>query len=121
MCIRRNDMPQVDAADLPSLMAYLHTKGYTPTERTLPVNWLRPMQCLDPLRENHDPDLRKRPILISLDLAIIDGNHRWGLWMLEDATADCNCIQLPCSFEEARKVVMAFPKAYTIGYENAPA
>lgn len=121
MCILRDAMPQVDAADLADLIVYLTDKcGVGVSLRSLRTDWLKIQQCdtiFDPARLNSPTrvaKLLKKPILVSLDLYVVDGNHRLLMHKFH-GTPEVTCYQIATDFDHACKLVATFPKAYRLG------
>ena len=76
--IPRLYMPQVDEKDLPSLTFALLNKFGSVKEGILDYRKLRAHQRVDRDRVNlMPPALLQKPILVSSDHFVIDGNHRW--------------------------------------------
>lgn len=118
MCIPRHDMPQVDQADLPSLFAFLSGKGIMISEHYYPPSWLVMMQCPEEVRRCRNPDYAKKPILISMGLEILDGNHRCQSY-LEDGAKLAWCLKIGLEFDAARRAILEFPKAYRFDGDDA--
>lgn len=121
MCIPRDAMPQVDNADLAELIVYLTDKcGVGVSLRSLPTGWLKIQQCdtvFDPDRLRSPARvamLLQKPLLVSLDLTVVDGNHRLLLHRFH-GTPEVPCYQIGCSFEKSREYIAAFPRAYRFG------
>lgn len=76
--IPRAEMPQIDGADLPHLVATAFDGGHTPSFEIVDPHTLHAHQ-----RVNHaralamPPGVYMKPILISADDYVLDGNHRW--------------------------------------------
>ena len=119
MCIPRDDMPQIDMADLPGLLAYLNTKKIILiSDVNYPPTWLVPKQCLNQTRPATNPKLATKPLLISRDLYIIDGHHRWMMHMEQykaDASWRVRCFQLDREFDECCAAIASYPGAYKLG------
>lgn len=82
--VRRVNMPQLDVTQYPSLMAAL---GDEWPDTTWQAGWIDPHslffhQDVDPARARDMPaENRSKPVLITRDAAILDGNHRaWLKW-----------------------------------------
>jgi hypothetical protein len=58
------------------------------------------------------PEVKSKPVFASLDLYILDGNHRWMLHYQERSRVPCYEIKLP--FEDAIALMFAFPKTYAL-------
>lgn len=114
MCIKRADMPQVDWVDMPGLFAFLNSKHILVAERKLPPTWLTIRQCLDEVRACRNTLILTKPLLIATDLSVLDGDHRL-VAHLELGTPEVECFQIGCSFAEASKAILQYPKAYRLG------
>jgi hypothetical protein len=108
-------MPQVDMADLPGLLRHLwqhHRIGHV--ERQIAPSSLLVRQCPNPIRVCTRTELLLKPLLVSSDLYIVDGNHRWARLML-DGWPHATCIVLSAEFDRAVRAVRTFPQAYSYG------
>lgn len=115
-------MPQVDMSDLPSLMAFLNTKkAITISEVMVPPSWLVPRQCLEGITGCKRVEVLAKPLLIAVDLSILDGYHRWvrhkevADYRLQQGAAEpylIRCYQINREFEEAKKAIFDYPKTY---------
>jgi hypothetical protein len=114
--IPRSVMPQVDEADYPELLKYAAQCGVGWTLRTFaPPTLLRPRQRIDghkALAMHGKPEERK-PIMNSMDLFILDGNHRW---MDHVEYGDpIRSYEFALEFDKAIGFLLNFPKAYYYG------
>jgi len=110
-CTPRTDMPQIDEADLLDLITFL-TRDNVPVSTCIKATAdLVFHQHVYPERmpPSDSPDMNK-PLLISADGYILDGNHRAAAHR-RDGTRPV-CIQLTAGFIEAMKALFAFPKTY---------
>jgi hypothetical protein len=113
-CTKRIEMPQVKLEAYPSLFAFLNMRGVTVSEHILPVYMLRTKQCKDHLRPTRRLELvRTKPMLVSLDMYVLDGNHRWARFMQDDPKQHVKFFRTSCSFKEACGHLFAFPETYT--------
>lgn len=111
-CRSRCSMPQIDLEDYPSLFAYLNMRAISVSEHTYPANWLKPKQCPDEVRPTRRLELvMKKPLLISLGLWILDGNHRWARALQIHEAHPVRCFQVGCGFDEACGYLLQFPNA----------
>lgn len=115
MCIKRDEMPQIDWADYPELFAFLNDNGVTVSYKHIPAKSLQPVQCRDEIRPTRNPAQYHKPLLISLDLDILNGNHRWAGFCLDGADTLVPCFQLNAGYDESNNLLQAFPKSYRYG------
>lgn len=111
--IPRPEMPQIDEGDYPSFMSFLHQEGFTPETKSLPPSALRAHQRVEWGRVRSMPaQLLLKPILVSIDKYVLDGNHRWHACVLRRQEVRAMIIGLP--FQEAIGLLFQFPKTYTL-------
>lgn len=111
-CIARGIMPQVDESDLPELIRFLKGRGVKVETTCLNPRIVRGKQKVDRTKVRAMPAaLLSKPILVSSDLLVIDGNHRWmaGVWR-KAAAMNAYFVSLP--FKEALEAIFEFPKTY---------
>jgi hypothetical protein len=106
-------MPQVHHRDYPELLAYLHERMVEVSRVELPCIDLQFHQRVGSIANVHNPD---KPVLISLDRYVLDGNHREEWHREHHEPVSCIMIHLP--FGDAIEVLLAFPKTYTIPAEE---
>jgi hypothetical protein len=115
-CIPQAAMPQIDWIDYPALMAYLSAQGVPYTPCTVEPRKLRGRQ-----RVHHayvrkamaSPEEMRKPVLVSADNLIIDGNHRWMGHVIKHSDVPVLRIERP--FSECLPLVFSFPKTWTYG------
>lgn len=118
MCIQREHMPQVDYADIPALCQYLQdVHAINSKELKVCPIMLSSKQCPDTFGPVRGREKLVKPLLISSDLFILDGNHRWATFV-EDGAPECNCIMLDVDFDTAVEAILHFGKAYRYGDGN---
>lgn len=112
--IPRAEMPQIDDADLPHLVANAFASNYKPSFEVVDPHSLHAHQ-----RVNHDralampPGIYMKPILISADNYVLDGNHRW--WShVHRHEGVMNAIRIGLPFEEAIAWLFQQPFTYRI-------
>lgn len=112
--VPREYMPQVDAQFLPQLIHEAVADGYKVAIRTKPPEMLRAHQRIDHARAlSMAPDVRMKPILISVDGYVLDGNHRW--WShVHEGSPFLSAIDLGVPFDEGIAYLLARPYTYTI-------
>lgn len=114
MCIPRNDMPQVDTAHLPQLLAFMHRKGVKVETLQLPPEMLIVRQCMSEVRPATNPALVCKPLLVAQDFSILDGDHRWAMHM-QRKSPTCPCYLIGLPFPAAVETILQFPEAYRFG------
>lgn len=101
--VPRDRMPQVDEEFYPQLVSDAHAmmRGPGCEFDVVPVQSLRAHQRIDHFRAKcMKPDVALKPILVSQDGFILDGNHRW--WEhVHNKSAWIAVIQLHLDFEPA--------------------
>lgn len=111
--VPRPSMPQVDEKDLPRLVA--DAMGGPRVEFDVAkVCKLRAHQRINHhIAKAMDPRVKLKPVIVSSDGYIVDGNHRW--WSHVHAGDEwINVIRLGLSFDIAIRWVLARPYAYRI-------
>lgn len=106
-------MPQVDEVYYPRIIADAAT---TPgvTFDTVPVADLRAHQRIDHRKaEKMDPRVRIKPIIVSNDGYIVDGNHRWWANVYAGSTW-INVIRLALDFDAAIAWALERPYVYRL-------
>lgn len=119
-CILRSQMPQVDEADLADLIAFLQSEDIIVSSCNINPRLIRGRQKVDrsKIRNMTRNLVLSKPILVSREPLIIDGNHRWfyaDYYHIPEIFAWK--VNLP--FEDALAAVMRFPKTYEYGDGNA--
>jgi hypothetical protein len=109
-CIPRTQMPQIDKAHLFTFRDWLMSHhGIRVRAGTIPASMVKPRQC-GPYSIVTTPETLRKPVLISRDYWIVDGNNRWYTHNVKKAIMPY--WQLPCDFEEAFELMFAFPHTY---------
>lgn len=119
MCYPRDVMPQVDFADYPGLFAHLNARSIMVRDRSLPPSFLRMRQCIGETRPCRRIELLAKPLLIAMDMSILDGDHRY-LRHLEEKTPEIRCYEIGLGFEEAMRAILTYPAAYRLGDAPQP-
>lgn len=114
--VPRPIMPQVDEKDYPTLVSWLlHDKGVdvTVNEACDPAA-LRAHQRVDRFHaERLPPGVLDKPILVSGDSYVLDGNHRW--WAhVHFGINPIPAIRILRPFEEAIGLLFEFPGTYAL-------
>lgn len=112
--VPRPVMPQVDEAAYPALLAFAKAWDIeVDLETGIDPATLRAHQRIDPIRAAEmPPEVLAKPILVSLDGYILDGNHRWLAHVHLDAALTAYRIDLP--FEAAIRLLFDFPGTYDL-------
>ena len=109
-CIPRDKMPQVPDTD--RLFIYLSQCGVPYFSGDLPVSMVQQRQCPDPF----DPHLwhdTLTPILVSHDLVIVDGHHRFA-WALSQGWKSVPTLLILAPFERCRALLLEMPGTYRL-------
>lgn len=113
-CIPRDDMPQIDMADMPALFNYLRDKGMPVVFAYVPTMLLVPRQCVADIKPIPDREVLLKPILAARDRVILDGNSRW-VTHKADHSPLVPCFLVGTPFATALPTVLKFPKTYEYG------
>lgn len=117
----RKDMPQIEGKDVPEFVAWLEEKGISAKPGTIRVGDLQATQKeinAEKVRQMQgDADLGKYPILISKDLYVLDGHHRWAALLADDPESEIKVVKLGLPIKALLEVAHEFPKSFTEGYD----
>lgn len=113
--IPREIMPQVDETDLPELISFLRdNRVVVRFERLKPEHVQLHQRVEKHLIDNFDPVLLTKPVLVSREPFVLDGNHRrmdhvihHSPWM--------PTYRIMLEFECAIGAIFSFPKTYYYG------
>lgn len=109
--VPRPVMPQVDACDLTALCEFVTFRGCKIEDGKAEPDDLHFHQRVDFDRcKKMKKDTLKKPVLLSLDKYVLDGNHRTMRHKLDGTKVPY--IMLCKPFEEAIALLMAFPGTY---------
>jgi hypothetical protein len=109
--VSRADMPQLDDADIPSLLAYLGTLNVKFTAGEMDPLTVRAHQAIDIDKAMAIPQKwLKTPVLISQEPIVIDGDHRWYRHCVDKTKMPY--IQLEAEWHICLKYIFAFPQTY---------
>jgi hypothetical protein len=113
--IPRKAMPQIDESDFTALFEWLAFWGITVETVTVPAKELRFRQRISwrLIRRVMPLELYAKPILISSDSWILDGNHRAAAHKLNGDSI--KAIRLSCSFWRAIPILFSFAGTYSYG------
>lgn len=108
-------MPQVDESDYPALLSYLFWTGAEPTDVLIDPSEVRHHQRvqLDRARARAMPaSVLAKPILVSNDGYVLDGNHRAAAHKY--LGSPMRAIRLDVAFEEGIRILFGFSRTYTL-------
>lgn len=109
--IPRTAMPQVDEKDLPELVALAYQSGHHPTFEVVFPKHLHAHQRVSHERALRMPEVVKRkPVLVSADGYVLDGNHRWYAHKAEGSPL--NVIRVGLEFDAALVWLFSLPFTY---------
>lgn len=115
--VPRAVMPQIDEVDLPEFIDFLKAKEVGVEWRVFDPRDLRAHQKVD-MRKVFamSPEVLAKPLLVSADRFVLDGNHRWTGHMHRGSK--CNAWEIGLHFEPAIATMFEFPKTYSYGDGN---
>jgi hypothetical protein len=109
--ISRANMPQIDDADIPTLIVYLANLGVSVSAGMIDPNKVSAAQGINPTRAAQMPvKWLKTPSLISREPMVIDGNHRWYRHLVDKTMMPF--IQFNEDFDTVLKHIFSFPQTY---------
>jgi hypothetical protein len=109
--VPRRDMPQIDHEDMTALVEWLAWKGIALSHERIDASELQFRQRIDlSLTASMDDETYGRPIWISRDRAVLDGNHRGFEHKVRAQPVDCFVIDL--DFEDAVAALFSFAGTY---------
>lgn len=112
--VPRPVMPQLDEADYPEFFDFVTAQGWSYRLTTLDPKELHFHQRVAWDKVIHmSPEQLAKPILVSQDGFILDGNHRGEAHIRNHTAAPAVVINL--DFEAAIKLMFSFPKTYAYG------
>lgn len=111
--IDRSKMPQVDNKLYNDLFLFLGERGFQFTGKLIAPELFHMHQEVDPDKARAiPPDKLKIPVLASIDLILIDGNHRAYRHYLDKT--DVPCFKIEASFPRVLKAVLEFPGTFEV-------
>lgn len=112
--VPRRDMPQIDEADYPLLFEYLGQNGVGVEPRLFHPDELMIHQQMDRLSVATMPlETARKPVLVSRDHYVLDGDHREE-WLLKEGVL-VDAFVIGADFGEAVELLCHFPMVRTIG------
>jgi hypothetical protein len=110
--VPRRLMPQIDEADLTALAEWLAWRGVKMTDTVVRAEQLQFRQKVDFNKvKTMPPAVYAKPVLISNDYAVLDGNHRSWAHKLKGDPESAMMIDLP--FAEAIGALFSFCGTYS--------
>ena len=110
----RAQMPQVDEKDLTHLISEAFTNNHAPSLEVVDPMTLHAHQRINAARAKTMPvELRRKPVLVSKDDFILDGNHRWWAHRYNN-DSPMNIIRLDLLFDAALEWLFTLPFVYRI-------
>src|SRR3990167_4673786 len=112
--VPRPVMPQINEEDYPALLHWGINQGCYLNFEVVDPRKCKPHQRIDCFKASTLPDeVLYKPVLLSQDFYVLDGNHRWmAHMMLHDF--ELHAYVLPHPFEEAIDFLFSFPKTYEL-------
>jgi len=112
--IPRPEMPQVDEKDYPALFEFVKSQSIPLLTERFQPNQLRAHQRVswDKVVSMDEVTFRK-PVLVSQDRFVLDGNHRWTAHVHRNVPLSAYVLGL--EFEAAIGLLFKFPKTYSYG------
>jgi len=115
--IPRDEMPQIDEKDYVVFFGFLKERNVQMEIKTFHPKELHAHQRVNWSKVHAmDQTVMDKPILVSKDGYVLDGNHRWWAHVLQKT--DLKAYQIDLEFEEAIKLLFDFPKTYAYGDGN---
>lgn len=112
--VPRPAMPQVDEMDLTRMIADLFATGVQATFEAVHPKELRAHQRVDHAKARSMPNvLMVKPVIVSRDSYIVDGNHRWWAHVHHESEAML-VIRVDLPFDDAVAWLLKQPYVYTL-------
>lgn len=112
--VPRTAMPQIDEIYYPDMLVWLGSKGVQFSAGYIDPETCRSHQLVDEARAKSMPlNFLIKPVLISKDRGVLDGNHRWYRHLVEKITS-MPFIRLEIPFFDAIKRLEEYPKTYEV-------
>lgn len=110
--VPRNRMPQIDGDEYPGMLVFLGSTGIAFSAGYIDPETCHSHQLVDVARANGMPlKFLERPVLLSKDLCVLDGNHRWYRHLI-GKISDMPFIRIELPFFQAVEALETFPKTY---------
>jgi hypothetical protein len=111
----RINMPQIEDDQQYNFFKYLSDKGVKFFKKSLPIKNLKPAQkdlrtdvAANLMKSN--PEKLKKPILISSDMYLMDGHHRWLALMFDNPSQKLNVISINIPGKKLLDIIKNFDK-----------
>ena len=115
----RDELPQIQSADVEKFIAFLRRKGVKVTAGEAPVADLKPTQSelnkdkIKKFTSGGLTDKLRSPIIISKDNYVLDGHHRWAAVKELDAKGTIRTHRVEVPIKELIQLGHEFPKSFT--------
>lgn len=122
--IPREEMPQVQAKDLPHFLTWLGKNGVETKETSIPVTDLKYAQGelhLDKIREllkKGKEEQLEKPIIVSNDNYVLDGAHRCAAKSHKEPTASMKAFRICLPVHHAIAATHKYSKSFTKSIEE---
>lgn len=111
--VPRPMMPQIDEVDYPDFLDFVRQEQVGLARRTFAPRLLRAHQRIDRIKAGLlPPEVRDKPIFVSEDHYVLDGNHRWMAHAMEGS--ELRAWVIGAGFEAAVNLMFRFPRTYTL-------
>lgn len=112
--VPRAEMPQIDEKDYPEFFEFVKSRGCNYHQENCNPTILHFHQRVEwNAKTEITPEVLAKPILVSYDGYVLDGNHR--ATAHKQRGTDVPAIILSLEFESAIKLMFSFPKTYAYG------
>ena len=113
--IKRKDMPQIRADDMPEFVEWANKQGVAIRDDTEHVSSLRPAQNeYNPANAAQLPPFAlDKPLTVSSDNYVLDGTNRWVRQRNDDPHQQVKVRRIGLPVKEALKLMLRFPKAFS--------
>lgn len=112
--VPRPEMPQIDEKDYPEFFEFVESQGWSYHKESCDPHTLYFHQrVVWNSKTRINSEVLAKPILVSRDGYVLDGNHRATAHLQLDT--DVPAIILNLDFESAIKLMFSFPKTYSYG------
>ncbi len=115
MGIARDAMPQITSKDVPDFIKYLKSNKVKATKASVKAKDLKPTQKeikkerVIELATSAAANLDK-PLIISNDMHVLDGHHRWLALIHRDAKAKINVVKVDIPMKDLLEIAKKYPK-----------
>jgi len=109
--IAREDMPQITSDCVPDFLQFLQDHGVDHRRTKLVAGHLKPMQ--NEIRTEKVKAVKNKPakpIIVSRDMRILDGHHRWAAQVSEDRHGKIDCYLIDADMSKLLQLARDFPQ-----------